>query len=82
MVLGVNDLKSEVKYSPWGHLEAVLTSEAIRMAINLHKDIRVIEVTELSFELKSDLWGHSGDQRIKWLRESISQLVANITTQS
>ena len=32
-----------------------MTLEAIRMAINMHKDIRVIEVIELSFELKSDI---------------------------
>ena len=37
--------------------EAAMASEATKMAIrdNMHMDIRVIEVTELNFEVKSDL---------------------------
>ena len=58
-VCEVPDLKSEVKFDLWGHLEAKMASEIMKMAYrgNMHKDIRVIEVTELNFEVKSDLWG-------------------------
>ena len=40
-----------------GHLEAAMTSEVMKMVFrgNRHIDFRVIEVTELNFEIKSDL---------------------------
>ena len=59
-VYEVTDLKSEVKFDLWGHLEAAMASEAVKIAFggNMHIDIRVIEVTELNFEVKSDLWGY------------------------
>ena len=42
-VIEVADLKSEVKFNPWGcwgHLEAAMASEATKMAIgcNMHMD--------------------------------------------
>ena len=60
-VCEVTDLKSEVKFDLWGHLEAAMASEVMKIAFrgNIHIDIRVIEVTELNFEVKSDLWGQN-----------------------
>ena len=59
-VCEVTDLKTEVKFGLWGHLEAGMASEVMKIAFwgNMHIDIRVIEVTELNFEVKSDLWGY------------------------
>ena len=56
-VCDVTGLKSEVKFDLQGHLEAARASEAMKIALrgNMHMDTRVIEVTELNFEVKSDL---------------------------
>ena len=56
-VVEVADLKSEVKFDLRGHLESAMASEVMKMAYigNMHIDVRVIEVTELNFEVKSDL---------------------------
>ena len=56
-VCEVLDLKSEVKFDLQGHLEVEMASEVMKMAFrgNMHIDIRVIEVTEFNFEVKSDL---------------------------
>ena len=56
-VCEVLDLKSEVKFDLQGHLEVEMALEVMKMAFrgNMHIDIRVIEVTEFNFEVKSDL---------------------------
>ena len=56
-VFEVTDLKSEVKFDLRGHLEAAMASEIMKIAFrgNLHIDIKVNEVTELNFVVKSDL---------------------------
>ena len=56
-VCEVTVLKSEVKFGLRGHLEAGMASEVMKIAFrgNMHIDFRVIEVTELNFEVKSDL---------------------------
>ena len=56
-VCEVLDLKSEVKFDLQGHLEVEMALEVMKMAFrgNMHIDIRVIEVTEFNFEVKSDI---------------------------
>ena len=57
LVCEVTDLKSEVKFDLRGHLEGTMASEVMKIAFrgNMLIDMRVIEVTELNFEVKSDL---------------------------
>ena len=56
-VCEVTDLKSEVKFDLQGHLEAATASEVMKIVFKgiMHIDSRVIEVTKLNFEVKSDL---------------------------
>ena len=55
-VCEVTDLKSEVKFDLLGHLEAAMASEVMKIAFlgNMHLHFRVIEVTQLNFEVKSE----------------------------
>ena len=56
-VCEVTDLKYEGKFDLQGHLEAAMASEVMKKAFrgNMPIDVRVIEITELNFEVKSDL---------------------------
>ena len=56
-VFELTELKSEVKFDLRGHLEVTMASEVMKMAFrgNMHIDIRVIDVTDLNFQVKSDL---------------------------
>ena len=75
-VCEVTDLKSEVKFDLRGHLEATMASKVMKIAFigNMHLPSRVIEVTELNFEVKSeieDIWMPEWPrQRCSYLRGS------------
>ena len=60
-VFKVKQFYVEVRGDLWGHSEAVMTEEAIKMAVggNMHMDIRVINVTDdknLNLNLSKPLW--------------------------
>ena len=54
-VCQVTSLKSEVKFDLGGCLEAAMALEVIKIAFsgNMHIDLRVIDITEVNFEVKS-----------------------------
>ena len=61
-VIEVTEFDYEVRCDLWGCLEAIMASEATKMAVrgNMHNDARVIKFADFKSEVKFKFWGHWG----------------------